>query len=316
MTKNLRITLLISLLALLCISLYTFYGLGNSWEFALHFRGVKVAAILVVSCAVAYSTVTFQTLTNNRILTPSIMGFESVYMLLQTFLVFLFADQSFQVVSSLQNFLLSIACMIGFAFVLYLLIYRRGVSNMYLLLLIGLVLGILFNTLSSFMQLLIDPNNFFIVQSRMFASFSNINQDLLGPSAIILALTLLVGFRYTRRLDVLALGKNHAVNLGLNYNRNIQLFLVLVAVLVSISTALVGPVLFLGLLVSNLTYELLRTYRHEILIPACALVTVVVLVGGQFLAERVFELSTPISVLINFIGGIYFMVLLLRRRKL
>src|SRR5690606_1584890 len=235
MTKNLRITLLISLLALLCISLYTFYGLGNSWEFALHFRGVKVAAILVVSCAVAYSTVTFQTLTNNRILTPSIMGFESVYMLLQTFLVFLYADQSFQVVSSLQNFLLSIACMIGFAFVLYLLIYRRGVSNMYLLLLIGLVLGILFNTLSSFMQLLIDPNNFFIVQSRMFASFSNIKQDLLGPSAIILALTLLVGFRYTRRLDVLALGKNHAVNLGLNYNRNIQLFLVLVAVLVSIS---------------------------------------------------------------------------------
>src|SRR5690606_10653484 len=194
MRKNTRTLLLISLLALLCMAVYMLYGLGNSWEFALLFRGIKLAAMLVVACAVAYSTVTFQTLTNNRILTPSIMGFESVYMLLQTFLVFLYADQSFQVVSSLQNFLLSIACMIGFAFVLYLLIYRRGVSNMYLLLLIGLVLGILFNTLSSFMQLLIDPNNFFIVQSRMFASFSNINQDLLGPSAIILALTLLVGF--------------------------------------------------------------------------------------------------------------------------
>lgn len=316
MSTNKRKIILISILAVLCIAIFMVYNLGNSWEFALQYRSLKIAAMLVVACCVAYSTVAFQTLTNNRILTPSIMGFESVYMLLQTLLVFLYADETFQIVNSLDNFLISIACMIGFAFLLYLLIYKRGVNNMYLLLLIGLVLGILFNTLSSFMQLLIDPNNFFIVQGKMFASFSNINEDLLGYAVGILILTLLVGFRYTKRLDVLALGRNHAINLGLNYNKNVQLFLVIVAVLVSVSTALVGPVLFLGLLVSNLTYELLKTYRHDIIIPVCCLVSVIVLVGGQFLAERVFELSTPISTIINFVGGIYFMYLLLRRRKI
>lgn len=308
--------ILISVLALLCIAIFMGYNLGNSWEFALHYRSLKVAAILIVACCVAYSTVAFQTLTNNRILTPSIMGFESVYMLVQTLLVFIYGDQTFKVINNLENFLLSIVCMIGFAFLLYVLIYKRGVNNMYLLLLIGLVLGILFNTLSSFMQLLIDPNNFFIVQGKMFASFSNINQNLMGFSVVILVITLLVGFRYSKRLDVMALGRNQAISLGLNYNKNIQLFLVIVAVLVSVSTALVGPVLFLGLLVSNLTYEILKTYRHNIIIPVCCLVTVIVLVGGQFLAERIFELSTPISTIINFVGGVYFLYLLLRRRKI
>jgi len=190
------------------------------------------------------------------------------------------------------------------------------VDNMFLLLLIGLVLGTLLNTLSSFLQLLLDPNNFFIVQGKMFASFSNINQELLGYAFAIVAVVLLIGMRYTNRLDVLALGKNQAINLGLDYDKNIQMFLTLIAIIVAVSTALVGPVLFLGLLVSNLTYEILKTYKHHILIPACALVTLIVLVGGQFLAERILKLSTPISVIINFVGGIYFMFLLLKRKRI
>lgn len=307
---------LIAFLALAAIAVFLLYDLGRGWEFALRLRSLKIAAVIVVACAVAYSSVAFQTLTNNRILTPSIMGFESVFMLLQTLLVFLYGAETYKMVNSFQNFLLSIACMIGFAFLLYLLIYKKGVNNMYLLLLIGFVMGILFNTLGSFLQLLIDPNDFFMVQAKMFASFSSINQELLVYAAGILVVTFAIGFRYIKQLDVLALGRNHAINLGLDYNKSVQLFLVLIAILVSISTALVGPVLFLGLLVSNLTYELIKTYKHSVLIPVCCLVTVVVLVGGQFLAERVFQLSTPISTIINFIGGIYFMYLLLKRRKL
>lgn len=316
MRNNSRNIILISSLAIVSMVFYLFFSLGNSWEFALYYRSMKLAAILVVSCSVSYSTVTFQTLTTNRILTPSIMGFESVFMLLQTLLVFIYASESFKAVNNLENFLLSIICMVGFAFVLYMLIYRKGVSNMYLLILIGLVLGILLNTLSSFLQLLIDPNNFFIVQGKMFASFSNINQDLLNYALVILGITILLSFRYIKRLNILALGRDQAVNLGLNYNKNIRLFLVVIAVLVSVSTALVGPVLFLGLLVSNLTYEILNTYKHEVIIPVCALVTIVVLVGGQFLTENIFQLSTPISTIINFIGGIYFVYLLIRRKKL
>lgn len=316
MTATARKISILSLLAVLGMTVFTLYKMGNSWEFALHYRALKIAAIAIVSWCVAYSTIAFQTLTNNRILTPSIMGFEAVFMLFQTLLVFIHGENSLQAVGTVGNFVISTLLMIGFAFLLYFLIYKRGVDNMFLLLLIGLVLGTLLNTLSSFLQLLLDPNNFFIVQGKMFASFSNINQELLGYAFAIVAVVLLIGMRYTNRLDVLALGKNQAINLGLDYDKNIQMFLTLIAIMVAVSTALVGPVLFLGLLVSNLTYEILKTYKHHILIPACALVTLIVLVGGQFLAERILKLSTPISVIINFVGGIYFMFLLLKRKKI
>ncbi|WP_313379604.1 iron chelate uptake ABC transporter family permease subunit [Proteiniphilum saccharofermentans] len=311
--KNFLITILLLLAA---AALFLFYDMGSNWEFSLRLRGVKVLAILVVSCCVAYSSVAFQTLTNNRILTPSIMGFESVYLLIQTVIVFIYGDLTFQVLSSLDNFFLSVLGMIGFAFLLYILIYRKGKDNLYLLLLVGIILGTLFNSLSSFMQLLIDPSDYFIVQGKMFATFNKINRDLLWPSAGVLVVLLVVGFRTTKYLDVLALGRDQAINLGLNYNRTVQLFLIIIAILVSVSTALVGPITFLGLLVTNLTYELFKTHRHSVIIAACCLVTAVTLLGGQFVMERLFHLSIPVSAIINLVGGLYFMFLLLRVRKL
>lgn len=297
-------------------ALFLFYNLGNSWEFALRLRGLKVVAILVVAGCVAFSSVAFQTLTNNRILTPSIMGFESLYLLIQTVIVYLYSDQTYRVLSSIDNFLVSVAGMIGFSFMLYLLIYKKGKDNLYLLLLVGIILGTLFSSLSSFMQLLIDPNDFFIVQGKMFATFNKINNKLLWPSLVVMIATLMIGFRMTRYLDVLALGRDQAINLGLNYNRVVKMFLVMIAVLVSVSTALVGPITFLGLLVTNLTYELFRTHKHRLLIIACIMVSATALLIGQFFMERVFNLSIPLSAIINMVGGFYFIYLLLRVKKL
>ena len=299
--KNLVIA---SLLVFALAALFLFYKMGSNWEFALRVRGVKVAAILVVSCCVAYSSVAFQTLTNNRILTPSIMGFESVYLLLQPVIVFIYGDQTFKVLNSLDNFLLSVVCMIGFAFLLYILIYKKGKDNLYLLLLVGIILGTLFNSLSSFMQLLIDPNDYFIVQGKMFATFNKINRDLLWPSALLMAALLVFGFRLTKYLDVLALGRDQAINLGVNYNRVVKIFLVIIAVLVSVSTALVGPITFLGLLVTNLTYELFKTHKHKEIFAASCQVTAITLLSGQFVMERVLSLSNPVSALNSLIGGL------------
>ena len=316
MKKNLTKILLLIAGLVAVTAFMMMHNLGNSWEFALRIRSMKVAAMLIVSCCVAYSAVSFQTLTNNRILTPSIMGFESVYMLLQTLLVYIYGDQTFTIVNSLDNYILSIICMIGFAFLLYIFIFRKGNDNIFFLVLIGLVLGILFNSISSFLQLVIDPNDFFMIQGKMFASFSDINDDLLGYSAIILVITLAVGFHQAKYLDVIALGKDKAVSLGLDYGKKVQLFLVLIAILVSISTALIGPIIFLGILVANLTYELVKTYQHRVIISACCLVTANIIIGGHFLSERVFELSTPISTIINFVGGLYFLYLILRMEKI
>jgi len=314
MESKKRILLLVGIVLVL-ITIFMFYNTGSNLDYVLKRRGFKIATILIVSFCVAYSSVIFQTLTANKILTPSIMGFEAVYLLFQTAIVFIYGDKTFKVLTQSNNFFISIGLMMLFALLMYALIFKKGKQNMFFLLLIGLVLGTLLTTLSSFMQLIIDPNEFSIIEGMMFATFNKINLDLFWFAIGIIFFVFLIGYRFIKFLDVIALGKNNAINLGVNYNQVVQVFLLLISILVAVSTALVGPITFLGILVTNLTYELFRTHKHTTLIVACCLVSCIFLIGGQFLVEHLFNFSTTISIIINFIGGIYFLFLLMKTQK-
>ncbi|UMV48371.1 iron chelate uptake ABC transporter family permease subunit [Paenibacillus macerans] len=302
-------------IGILLVVVFMTIDAGGHWDYILPRRGKKLLAILLTGTAVAFSTVVFQTITNNRILTPSIIGLDSLYMLLQTFIVFLFGGTALTLMSKNLRFLLAVGFMVLFAGLLYRLLFRKEGRNIYHLLLIGLVFGTFFSSLSSFLQKLIDPNEFLVIQDKMFASFNNVDTDLLMIS---LAGVLLVGWyfaRFSKYLDVLALGRDHAVNLGISYEFVVKRMLIVVAVLISISTALVGPITFLGLLVANVAYQFLDTYRHQTLILGASLISFIALLGGQLLVERVFTFSTSLSVIINFIGGVYFIYLMLKENK-
>ena len=82
-----------------------------------------------------------------------------------------------------------------------------------------------------------------------------------------------------------------------------------------ISTALVGPLTFLGLIVANLSRQLLKTYRHTHLILGAVLFGMLVLIAGQLVTEHVFSYAVPVSVFITIGGGIYFLYLLLTNRR-
>lgn len=314
MKPKLKIIIL-ACISIVTIALFLFYNLGPNWDYALPRRAYKVLAITLTGAAIAFSTVIFQTITSNRILTPSIIGLDSLYMLIQTFLIFAFGSTSFIALNKNLNFLLSVLLMVMFAFVLYRFLFKGEGRNIYFLLLVGIVFGTLFGSLSTFMQVLIDPNEFMMVQDRMFASFNNVNTDLLMLTIVLLIGIAVYVSRFLKFLDVLSLGKEHAINLGVPYNHVVQRLLIVIAILVSISTALVGPITFLGLLVANITYQFMKTYHHKYILLAAIFISVIALVGGQFIVERVFTFSTTLSVIINFIGGVYFIYLLLRESK-
>ncbi|ERN51659.1 iron chelate uptake ABC transporter family permease subunit [Alkalihalophilus marmarensis] len=301
-------------LSLTLVVLFLFLDLNN-WEYALPRRGTKIFAIVITGAAIAFSTVIFQTITNNRILTPSIIGLDSLYMLIQTFLIFMFGSTSVMVLNKHLNFGISVIVMMLFAGLLYKTLFKRGGQNIFFLLLVGIVLGTLFGSLSTFMQVIIDPNEFLSVQNRMFASFNNVNTDLLWLSIILFFLISLYYFRFNKYLDVLSLGREHAINLGVDYDYVIKRLLVIVAMLISIATALVGPITFLGLLVANVAYEFMKTYKHSYIIIAAMLISIIALVGGQLIVERIFSFATPLSVIVNFVGGVYFLYLLLKESK-
>ena len=294
---------------------FLFTDLGTQWEYALTLRGRKLAAMLLTGAAIAFSTVVFQTITNNRILTPSIIGLDSLYMLIQTAIVFLFGSFTLASMNSMVHFFLSSGLMVLFAGVLYKLLFRGESRHIYFLLLVGIVCGTFFSNISSFLQMLIDPNEYLVVQDRMFASINNVNADILWIAALIFAAIALYSMRDMRYLDVISLGREEAINLGVRYDFTVKRCLIIVAVLISVATALVGPITFLGLIVANVAYQVIRTYRHSLVIPGAILISIIALVGGQWIVERVFTFSTSLSVIINFIGGVYFITLILKGNR-
>ena len=312
-----KVLYILLLLVIVCSVLFLVYGLNpNSYQYALSRRIPKLIAIAMTGSGVAVSSVVFQTVTNNRILTPSVLGLDSLYNLFQTLIVFSLGSLNVALMGSNLNFLIAGGLMIIFSLLLFKMMFRRENTNLFFLLMIGMIFGTLFSSLSSFMQMVMDPNEFLIVQNKMFASFNNVKSSLLGISMITMGLTLFWVLKDAKKLDVIALGKEQAINLGIDYDRMVRKMLVAVAILVSVSTALVGPITFLGILVTNLAYQMIKDYRHSIVIPTSILLSLLALIGGQFLVERVFQFNTTIGVIINFVGGLYFIYILLKEERL
>ncbi|EKG0047509.1 iron chelate uptake ABC transporter family permease subunit [Campylobacter coli] len=307
--------LILAFLTLIMALVFVFTGLKDFDEYALKNRFLQIAAIIIVAICIAVSTVIFQTLCNNKILTPAIIGLDSLYMLLQSALIFSFGAANLSVYKNDINFLITLVCMVVFSLGLYKILFSSD-RSIYLIMLLGLVFGTLFSTLSSFFEVLIDPDEFMVIQGRMFASFDNIAFDVLILAYIISFLSFIWIFRYMKFLDPLNLGKDLAINLGINYQKISKQLMIIIAILTSISTALVGPITFLGLLVVNITYELFKTAKHSILLSACILISILALLGGVFFVSRVFDYNATISVVINFLGGIYFIYLVLKGNKL
>lgn len=302
-------------LALLCCIAYMTLGARGQWSFVIPFRGGKLLAMLLVAYCVAVSSVLFQTMTHNRILTPSIMGFDALYVAIQAAIVFSLGLSAMNTTPPVWQFVLEVAAMTGFACVLFRWLFTGGTQSLHLMMLVGIIFGLLFRSLSSFAVRLIDPNEFLVLQDRMFASFNSVRVELLPLAGLAAALVTLVFWRFRRRYDVVALGREIAINLGVNYRATLLSTLAGVAVLVAVATALVGPVTFLGLLVSNLAYQSMASDRHAQTVPAAVLWGVIFLVGGQTLLERVLGLSTTVSVVIEFVGGLLFLILILRKGR-
>jgi iron complex transport system permease protein len=289
---------------------FMLYGLRGNIAFALELRAVRLAALVQVAVAIAVSTVVFQTVTANRLLTPSIMGVDALYLLAQSTLVFLLGGFGFSSLDARLKFGGESLLLVALAVAIFVPMLRARM-DMTMMLLAGVTLGVLFRSLSQFLARLIDPNDFAVLQGSSFASFTDVDPALLVVGAGVTAIAAAAAWHQRRVLDVVALGPDAAIGLGVDWRKTIGWLLVLVAVLVAVSTALVGPVAFFGLLVAALAERLAGTRRHGVLLPVAALVAILVLVGGQTLFQHALGGATTLGVVIEFVGGLVFLAMLL-----
>ena len=315
LSESYRSMWLVAGLLLVSCTLFLTLNANGNWDFILPLRATKLASLLLVAYAVGVSTLLFQTLTNNPILTPSILGFDALYIFLQTLLVAVLGGVGYTHLPPLGKFGFELAAMVGGSLLLFQMLLRQGGRDLVRMILIGVIFGILFRSLSSLLQRLIDPEEFAVAQAYTFASFNSVNQQMLAIAAVILFISSVFIWRERYRLDVHMLGRDQAINLGIPYTRHTLWLLAWVAVLVATSTALVGPVSFFGLLVAALANHFAPNMKHSTRLPMVFLTAALLLVAGQTVFEHVLGMKAVLSVVVEFAGGLVFLWLVLKRKR-
>lgn len=296
-----------------CAALFLTIGVSGGWSYVLPRRLTTLATMGLVAVAIAVSTVLFHTVTANHILTPSIMGFDSLYLLIQTGALFFLGISTVAGIDPILKFGLESLLMIALSLALYRWLLLDTRRSLHLLVLVGVIIGTLLRSISSLLQRVMAPETLIVAQDAFFADFTGTDQRLLLICGVVVAACIAAVWRIRRTLDVVALGRELAVGLGVDHRRMTVRILVLVAVLVSVATALVGPTTFFGLLVAHLAYQLMPTQRHAVTIPAASLCALVTLIGGQVVFENILGFEGSLSMVVEFLGGIVFIILLCRR---
>lgn len=302
------------IIVLLLAMTFLFIRSGFDFNYLIPKRVNRLITMIIGGICIAWSAIIFQSITSNRILTPAIMGYESVYLLFQSLLILFMGAQSLVIIGANTNFLVSIFLMLGYSWIIHRFLFRNGQNDVYVLLMLGLVLTIVISTFTQFIQLKVSPGEFSILLGFSQASFGKAEPQQLMISALILAVVCIVGFKHLSKLDVLSLGRDQAISLGVGYQRTVRLYLLLIAILVAISTSLLGPTAFMGIFVANMTYALTRSFRHTMTLSTGAAIAIAMFILAQLTVEHIFNYRTTVSILVNLVCGTWFLLLMLRTR--
>ena len=289
-------------------------GANFDVDYILPKRLARLAAIAIGGVCVAVSSIVFQTIAGNRILTPAVMGYEAVYLLLQSLLVLVMGMHSVVLLGQDGNFAVSIALMLAYSWAIHYWLFRDGKNNVYFLLLLGFVLTMVIGTFTQFIQLRISPGEFAILQGFSQASFNKAQPAQLLYAALLAGAACVAVLKTLPALDVLALGREQAISLGVDYRRMVRLQLALIAVLVAVSTSLLGPTAFMGIFVANTSYAQARTARHRATLPLGCAIAIAIFLAAQLLVVLVFNYRTTVGILVNLVCGAYFLALMVRTR--
>ena len=287
----------------------------NLVRYAMKLRAPKLLAMLITAFAIGGASLVFQSIINNTIVTPCLLGMNSLYTLIHTAVVFFIGSGSALAVNANLAFAVDVVLMGIVATLLYSYLFRKTNHNVLYVLLVGTVLTSFFGSIQTTLTRVMDPNEYDTLLMSLVAGFNNINNEIIIFSVILLGAIVFFLRKELALLDVLTLGKAQAINLGVDYDRCIRRLLLGVTLAIAVATALVGPISFLGLIIANLSRQLLRTYRHSQLVLGSVLFGTIVLLGGQLIVEHLYTYTVPVSVFITVGGGLYFLYLLLSRKK-
>ncbi|MBQ2400434.1 MAG: iron chelate uptake ABC transporter family permease subunit [Lachnospiraceae bacterium] len=319
MNKKNRIRLL--MLAILVLAAVVTYLLIHAhtekpklFRYILGLRIPTLICMMIASVSIGASTMIFQSIVHNRIVTPALLGMNSIYSFLHTAAVFVLGTGSSLYLNANLAFAVDLVTMGTVATVIYWYLFRVTGHNILYIMLIGTVLSSFFGSVQSAMIRVMDPNEYDALLTTLVADFNNVNGEIIVFAIASLVVIAVLLRKELGLLDVITLGRHQAINLGVDYDRVIRKLLFGVVLCMAVATATIGPVSFLGLIVANLSRQILKTYKHTYLIAGASLIGMLALIGGQLIAQHIFHFTVPVSTFVTIAGGVYFLYLLLMKK--
>lgn len=309
------------LLAMLVLVAIAGYLLFNSYPerpslfmYIMKLRLPTLICMVIASISIGAATLIFQSIVNNRIVTPALLGMNSIYSFLHTAAVFLMGTGSTLFLNKNLAFAVDLVLMGIVATLVYWYLFKKTGHNILYIMLIGTVLSSLFGSVQSAMIRVMDPNEYDALLSSLVADFNNVNGEIIIFAIVMLFVIAIVLHKDLALLDVITMGRHQAINLGVDYDNVIRRLLFGVVLCMAVATATIGPVSFLGLIVANLARQILKTYKHTHLMIGASLMGMLALIGGQMISQHIFHFTVPVSVFVTVAGGIYFLYLLLSKK--
>lgn len=319
--KHRKNALRLVLLAILVIIAVVFYLFINSYpekpklfNYILSLRLPTLICMVIASIAIGAATLIFQSIVNNRIVTPALLGMNSIYTFLHTAAVFMLGTGSVLYLNANLAFATDLVLMGVVATLVYWYLFKHTGHNVLYIMLIGTVLSSLFGSVQSAMIRVMDPNEYDALLGTLVADFNNVNGEIIVFAVVSLLAIAIFLRKDLKLLDVITMGRDQAINLGVDYDNVIRRLLFGVVLCIAVATATIGPVSFLGLIVANLSRQVLKTYKHSHLILGASLMGMLALIGGQLISQHIFHFTVPVSTFVTIAGGIYFLYLLLFKK--
>ncbi len=248
----------------------------ETWEFiVLHSRLPQAVTALFAGAALAVAGLMLQTLFNNPLAGPSILGIDAGAGLGVALIMLLFGGTVGNVAAGLSlsgSFAVITGAFLGAAGILgIILFFSTLVRSTVMLLIIGILVGYITASLISLLHFISDPEGVFSYTMWGMGDFSGVSLNRLPLLCGLLGIGLGIALLLMKPLNALLLGERYAENLGVNVRRVRIGLLVSTGILTAVTTAFCGPVSFIGLAVPHIARLLTGSSNHTLLLPATLL---------------------------------------------
>lgn len=272
----------------------------------------RVIIALFAGASLALCGLVMQGMFRNPLASPSVLGVSSGASLGAVIAIYL----GFSLVSA---WAIPLFAFIGAGLslsVVYRVASSRGQTNIATLLLSGVAVSAL-NVAATSLLLALSLSNWDVARMIIYWTMGGLDGRTWDHVFIILPIVLsgfILLLFYSKQLDLLLLGEQHALSVGVDVRRTRRNLLIISSAMVGASVSVVGGIGFIGLVVPHIL-RLLLGPSHRYLLPACLFGGAITLLGADLFLNSFFrEQTIPLGVVTAALGAPFFLFLLIKQR--